>query len=168
MSLWCWDFRPLGHRDLVKNILIWETVVVAAAWCMWEGQRGKLFRRVENYLVENALCVYVIACVCSMGGKTMRFWPSWKAESSRAKCPDSREVHRPSHAVSRNRIGCWDELLLPAWPCVSSLAACWSYLLDCGCVCLFLGPFPFSLKVSTRNQTFIVGNWIVNYLTGYI
>lgn len=132
---------------------------------MWEGQRGKLFGGWKITLWR-VLHVCVTACVSNMCGKTMKFWPSWEAESSRAKCPDSREVRWPSHAVSRNRIGCWDELLLPAWPSLSSLAACWSYLLDC--VWVFLGPFPFSLKVSTRNQTtFIVGDWIMNYFTGF-
>lgn len=132
------------------------------------GRQGSFSEGGKLPCGERSVCVYVTVCVYSMCGKTIRFWPSWEAESSRAKCPDSREVRRPSHAVSRNRIGCWDELLLPEWPSVSSLAACWSYLLDCVCVCarVILGPFPFSLKVSTRNQTFIVGDWTVSYFIG--
>lgn len=125
--LWCCDFRPLVHRDLFENILIWDTVVVAAAWyCICERNRQESFS--EGWKIT----LWSVFCVCTWS--RVRFWPNWKAESSRAKCPDSREVHRPSHAVSRNRIGCWDELLLPEWPTISSLTACWSYLLDCACV----------------------------------
>lgn len=124
------------------------------------GRQGSFSEGGKLPCGERSVCVYVTVCVYSMCGKTIRFWPSWEAESSRAKCPDSREVRRPSHAVSRNRIGCWDELLLPEWPSVSSLAACWSYLLDCVCVraCDFR-TFPLRSKGEYKKSNFHSG-WL--------